>query len=170
MALGAVVPIATGFISGALKSPTPRVYGKLPGTLVELQEGIEGKIANLNGRTYTDVQTVDLMDRERKTDSGMQGIWTDLLPTWSPTPAARAEVVRRDPNFQFRGGSGGAGSSGGTVDKTPGTVATSQDSDARPPLSAANAAGGIIGTMPLWLVLTLAVGGGWFVYKAVRKG
>lgn len=167
MALGAVVPIATSYVASRLKSPTPRVYGKLPGTLVELQEGVEGKVANLNNRTYTDVQTVDLMDSERKSDSGMQGIWTELLPTWSPTPAARAEVLRRDPNFQFRGGTGGAGSSGGVPDPTPEKPAPSgQD---RPPLSAASA-GGLIGTMPLWLVLGGAAVLGYMAYKAMRKG
>lgn len=166
MALGAIVPIATS-IAGVFKSPTPRVYGKLPGTLVELQEGVEGKVANLNNRTYNDVQTVALMDTERKTDQGMQGIWTDLLPVWSPTPAARAEVLRRDPNFQFRGGTGGAGSSGGTPDATPETPAPGgQD---RPPLSAVSA-GGLIGTMPLWLVLGGAAVLGYLAYKAIRKG
>jgi len=81
-------------VGGIFKSPTPRIYGRLPGTLVELQNGVEGRTAHLNATAYDDVGTVRLIDRERKTDSGMQGIWDDLLPTWSPTPAARALIAQ----------------------------------------------------------------------------
>lgn len=95
--------VAKKVAPGIFQKPSPRYYGKLAGTLVELQEGVEGKTANLNNRTYNDVETVALMNRERKSDSGMQGIWTDLLPTWNPTPAARAAILAADPSFRFGG-------------------------------------------------------------------
>lgn len=95
--------VAKKIAPGVFKKPSPRYYGKLAGTLVELQEGVEGKTANLNNRTYNDVQTVELMNTERRKDSGMQGIWSDLLPTWNPTPAARAAILAADPSFKFGG-------------------------------------------------------------------
>lgn len=160
MALGAVVPIAIGYASDRLKAPTPRTYGKLPGTIVELQEGIEGRVANLNGRTYNDVQTVELMDSERRRDSGMQGIWTDLLPNWAATPAANARIRQLDPGFQPRAGSG----------SSAGTAPARQADEAPVPLSTTATPGGIIGTLPLWATLLLAGGIGYVVYKAVKKG
>lgn len=80
-------------LGGIFKSPSPRIYGRLYSTITELQNGIEGRGAHLNNTVYDDVGTVRLIDRERRSDSGMQGIWTDLVPTWSPTPAARALIA-----------------------------------------------------------------------------
>lgn len=159
MALGGVITLAGSYVAGRLTPPTPRVYGKLPGTLVELQEGVEGKTANLNGRTYNDVQTVELMDGERRKDSGMQGIWTDLLPTWSPTPAALARIRQLDPSFIARGG----------PTSTAGTNPADLSAEATAPKTPA-LAGGIIGTLPLWATLLLAGGLGYFAYKVMRKG
>lgn len=99
LAAGAV--IAKKFFGGAFQKPSPRYYGKLGSTLRELQEGVEGKVAHLNNRTYDDLQTVDLLNRERRTDSGMQGIWRDLLPGWNPTARARAAILQADPSFTF---------------------------------------------------------------------
>lgn len=174
MALGAVAPIAGHLIGGVFVKPTERIFGFLPGTIVELQEGVEGKIANLNNRTYTDVQTVALMDDGRRSGdnaAGFQGVWTDLLPTWSPTMAALSEIRRRDPAFKPAGGTGGAGSSGGSPDVTPGAVAPAQTGKEATSLSAerSTTAGGLIGTMPLWLVLVLAGGLGYVAFKAFQK-
>lgn len=165
---GLATGVAISYVGGQLKPPTERIYGKLPGTLVELQEGVEGKIANLNNRTYNDVQTVELMDTERRKDDGMAGIWKDLLPNWSPTPAALAEIRRRDPAFVPRGGTGGAGSTGGTPDTTPGSVAPAQTGKEAPAMSRASA-GGIIGTLPLWATLALAGAIGYVAFKAIKK-
>lgn len=99
---GASVAKAAGV---SFKKPSPRFYGKLAGTITELQEGVEGKTANLNGRTYTDIETVDLMNNERSKDSGMQGIWKDLLPGWNPTAAALARIRQYDPGFRVTGSS-----------------------------------------------------------------
>lgn len=162
MALGAVVGVATAVSPGIFKSPTPRTYGKLPGTITELQEGVEGKIANLNNRTYTDVQTVDLMNTERTKDSGMQGIWTDLLPSWAPTAAALARIRQYDPNFQPRAGSG---SSAATA-----PADLSAEAPVNRPGDRTTTPGGLIGTLPLWATLLLAGGIGYVVYKAVKKG
>jgi hypothetical protein len=94
--VGFVSQFASGIpiVGGIFKSPTPRTYGRLPGTLIELQNGIEGRMAHLNNTTYDDLATVRLIDRERKTDSGMQGIWDNLVPTWNATPAARALIAQ----------------------------------------------------------------------------
>lgn len=159
MSLGAVVGVATGISPGLFKSPTPRTYGKLPGTIRELQEGVEGHTANLNNRTYSDVETVRLMDNERKSDSGMQGIWSELLPTWSPTPAALALIRQLDPGFQPRAGSG---SSAGTSPALSAPAAAPDTTRITP--------GGLIGTLPLWATVLLAVGLGYFAYKVVKKG
>lgn len=160
MALGTAVAIAGNYISGRLTPPTPRVYGKLPGTITELQEGVEGKIANLNGRTYNDIQTVELMDSERRKDEGMAGIWKDLLPTWSPTPAALSRIRQLDPGFQPRGGPGA----------TAGTNPADLSAEAPAPNTSRVSAGGLIGTLPLWATLLLAGGLGYFVFKLTRKG
>lgn len=168
MALGSVVSIASGFVPGgsavgsvlsAFKAPTPRTYGYLPGTLVELQEGVEGKVANLNGRTYTDVETVRLMDTERKSKPGMQSVWSELLPNWAPTPAALALIRQLDSGFQPRAGSG---SSAGTAPALSAPAAAPDTTRVTP--------GGIIGTLPLWATVLLAGGLGYFAYKVVKKG
>lgn len=97
---GAAVSKAAGVDFSA---PTPRTYGKLPGTLRELQEGIEGHIANLNNRTYNDTETADLIATDSDLRPGTD-FWRDMLPTWHPTPAALARLRAFDPNFALTPG------------------------------------------------------------------
>lgn len=91
---------AVSKLSKTFKKPTARTYGKLPGTLIELQEGVEGRTANLNNRTYNDVETVNLLNAARGSADG-RGIWQNLLPTWNVTPAALARIKQLDPSFQL---------------------------------------------------------------------
>lgn len=137
--------VGVSIVSRAFKKPTPRTYGRLPGTIIQLQEGVEGR-----GRAFgNDVQTVALMDKERKVDAGMQGIWTDLLPTWSPTPAAMAEIQRRDPGFR-----GGVGPSPGLPQMTPSGPTTA----------------GLTGLVSNPLVLIGVAAGAFFLLRGRRRG
>lgn len=97
---GAAVAKTAGI---SFKAPTPRTYGRLPGTLRELQEGIEGGIANLNNRSYTDVETADLIGKSADLGPG-SAYWREALPTYRTTQAALARLRSYDPNFNLTPG------------------------------------------------------------------
>lgn len=156
------VPVAASVLSSAvsLKAPTPRIFGYLPGTIQELQEGVEGKTANLNNRTYTDLETVDLIFVQRNVNPN-GGVWRELLPTWRPTPAALARIKQLDPNFVLRPGAAPAGAA----------ATTSTVQQALDPLRAALAAGGDEAALREALAQTIervGVGGGAAGAAAVR--
>lgn len=86
----------------SFKAPTPRIYGFLPGTIDGMRSSVEGRGGNPN---YPESDPVSGVNRLwNSTNSGAKEVWANLLPTWNPTPAARARIKELDAGFVFRSG------------------------------------------------------------------
>lgn len=182
MALGNVVGIATGWVSGVSFGKSPR-YGGGDGPLFSTVNGFADRVAS------GDVAVITQLNQLRRTDADKaqwQLFWDEMLPIQPLTAAQVRLIVSLDPTK-----SGLAPRTGTAIHAEPGTpvptiqqvlqgiqhaVAPSQAAPAPAPSGAQSPPLASIGNpipelaaLPWWVLAVLAGVAGYAVYKMVKR-
>lgn len=180
--LGAVVPIASTIVSRLHHSPR---YGGSDGPLFSTVNGFSDRVAS------GDLAVIRQLDQLRKTDKAKvawQKYWDEMVPI-QPLTEAQVQLIRQlDPSktgLVAHTGSAIYAQAGiqppsldqvlrgidHVVSPNASVGSPAQGQEGSPPLSNAfsflrPSSGGL----PLWALLLIAGVGGYYIYKAIKKG